>query len=90
MSMLKPKPPRVHWDAETGWVIDTNFSLSFGMLKSCVEYTRKVQTDRLRTMPLGDRRDQMELAPPQLSALTIRINLLPKSDIEPERVLFGR
>lgn len=81
--------PRVHWDAVSGWVVDTPISLSKRQLKACVDWTVKIQSERIRSMPHGDRREQAVAALKRLSVDTLKVNLLPESGYSGgERVLY--
>ena len=83
------KPPRVHWDAVAGWVVDTDLDLMPHELQACVNFTRKVQTDRILAMPRGDRREQAERALSELSVGTLRQNVRPASPWERDRIVFS-
>lgn len=83
--MLKP---RVHWDINAGWTIDTPVPLSKAQLVGVVAWTKKVQSQRLLDKS-GDVREQMERALAALSPATLKVNLLPESGLSVgERVLY--
>lgn len=80
--------PRVHWDVNTGWVVDTPIPLTAKQLAAIIAWTKKVQTQRLRDKT-GDVREQMEKALSMLSPTTLKVNLLPESGLSVgERVLY--
>lgn len=56
--------PRMHFDAERGWVVDTPIALTPMELQKCAIYTIKRQTDRIRSFGphQRDRRAQGEVA----------------------------
>lgn len=83
--MLKP---RVHWDAVQGWVIDTPIPLSGPQLVAIINWTKKVQGQRIRDK-VGETREQMEKALKALSLETLKVNLMPESGFSAgERVLY--
>jgi hypothetical protein len=82
--------PRVYWDIELGWTVDTPVALNSKQLEAVVAWTKKVQTSRLIDKS-GDTRDQMLKALQSLSPQTLKQNLLPESGFaNSERVLFKR
>lgn len=80
--------PRVHWDVAAGWVVDTSFPLSKPQLQAVVDWTKKVQSQRLLGK-CGDAREQMSRALATLSIHTLKVNLIPESGLaDGERVLY--
>lgn len=84
----KAAAPRVHWDAALGWVVDSRFALNRLQLQACVDFTRKYQTERIRSMPPGDRKDQAKKALATLSVETLKLNLLPADPLGEDRILY--
>ena len=80
--------PRVHWDAALGWVVDTRIPLGPRALQACVDFTMRMQIDRLRAMSPGDKRRQMAEALKSLSVQTLKVNLLTRDPIGDERILY--
>lgn len=50
---------RLHWDANEGWILDVPFPLTRKMLEHVAKWAFKVQLDRWRALPHGDRRDEL-------------------------------
>lgn len=87
--IAKPKAPRVHWDAEQGWVVDTQIALSPAQLQRVIAHTKRIQSERVLAMPRGDRKDQATQALKSLSLRSLKVNLLPESGYsEGERELY--
>lgn len=85
----KTRPPRVHWDAVNGWVVDTQIALTRQQLFAVVAHTKKIQHERIRAMPAGDRREQAVAAIKNLTPATLKVKLLPQSGYsDGERELF--
>lgn len=84
----KPMALRVHWDAVVGWVVDTRIALIPSQLQACVDFTRKYQTERICSMPFGDRKDQAKKALATLSVKSLKVNLLPVEEWSDERILY--
>lgn len=88
MSLTKSQAPRVHWHPVNGWLVDTVFPMTRAQLKVCIDYTRKVQAQRIAGMPRGELREQAEKALLALSVNTIRQNLQSKSPWERDKIAF--
>lgn len=58
----RPQPPRMHWDEKDGWTLDVQFALSPAQIQACVDYTLKVQADRVLCMMPGDRKEHASRA----------------------------
>lgn len=86
--MIQPKPPRVIFDAATGWRILTTFALSQAQVAACVAHARAVQGKRARQLSPGDHRDHIIRALAVLDAGTIQQEILPASAWERERNIF--
>jgi hypothetical protein len=52
----------MHWDEKDGWMLDVPFALSPVQVKACVDYTLKMQADRILCMMPGDRKEQASRA----------------------------
>ncbi len=50
---------RLHWDAAEGWVVDVPAALSRPMLDRLVAWALPRQRDRWRSLPTGDKRDEL-------------------------------
>lgn len=82
--------PRMHWDAETGWVCDVSLALPATAVQAIVDYTLKVQCDRIRGMLNGDRKDQAIAATRQLIEQGWRCvtqNIIPRYH-DSEKVIY--
>jgi len=59
--IIRPQDFRVHWDAEHGWLIDvrvTGISLTAMQIDHIRQWAHARQTDRWRSLPPGDRKDE--------------------------------
>jgi hypothetical protein len=56
------KPLRLHWDAETGWVIDTPTGLSQPQIDRIVAWSLPKQIDRWRSLPPSEKKVELESA----------------------------
>jgi len=83
------RPPRVHYSDDHGWLVDTQFPMTGLMLKACIDFTRKVQAQRIMNMPIGPMRDRAAEALKKLSVTTLRQNLQTKSPWEKERTAYA-
>lgn len=81
------KPPRVHWSPAHGWVVDTVVGLDPRTIEAVVAYAKRMQLDRVRSWPHGDRREIAMRALAQLTPASIRQNLLPAHPWEQDRIL---
>lgn len=86
--MIKPRPPRVHWHPTHGWIVDTIVGLEGVVLAAVVAYAKRMQADRVRSWPRGDRRDDAERALAQLTVENIRQNILPAHPWEQDRIIL--
>lgn len=84
--MLRPTPPRVFWDEQEGWTIETTFALSKGELLACVNYTRRIQEGRAKGMR-GDKREQALKALSALSVDTLKQRVIAAPN--QERTLYS-
>lgn len=85
----KPRAPRIHWDVEKGWVVDSQISLNRRQLHAIVKHTKKIQSERILAMAPGDKKEQATAALKALTVGAIRVNLLPESGFsQGERELY--
>lgn len=70
---------RLHWDAKEGWVVDTDIALSDFQLKKICDWATPRQVDRWRSLPPGEKKDELGKA----------IKLLQKGAIR-QRVVYDR
>lgn len=68
-------PLRVYWDEQNGWTVDTPIALSRPQADAVVAWTKKIQGERVKSMR-GDKREQAEKALRNLTAKTLKQNLL--------------
>lgn len=59
---MKPLSPRLHWDAESGWVVDTDVLLPRSAMARLLAWAVPRQQDRVMALPPGDRREQAAAA----------------------------
>lgn len=85
--LTKAQAPRVHYTAH-GWLVDTVFPMTPRQLQVCIDYTRKVQQQRINGMPLGDQREQAQLALDTLSVKTIKQNLQTRNPWERDKIAY--
>ncbi len=60
--MIAPKPVRLHWDSERGWIVDVPVAVSSAQLAQIAAWAVPRQIDRWRTLPAGDRKTELERA----------------------------
>ena len=65
------KQVRAYWDADLGWTIEVPFGLTRPQAEAAVTWIKKVQAERIRSMPHGDRREQASEALKTLTAVTL-------------------
>lgn len=76
MSIYQPRPMRLHWDAENGWLIDVPTTLTNEQLGRIVKWALPRQIDRWRSLPHGEKREQLAGAIKDLQAGKIHQCLL--------------
>ncbi len=62
MPPMRPISPRLHYDASTGWVVDTDVLLPRSAMARLLAWAVPKQQDRVLAMPPGDRREQATAA----------------------------
>lgn len=87
--MHRASAPRVHYHDQHGWRVDTQFPMTKLMLKACIDFTAKVQRQRISNMPVGPQRDRCVEALKKLSVETIRQVIVPKAPWEQERTMYA-
>jgi len=75
--------PRMWWNG-TEWLIDTETALTSGEMLRCIEYTKKVQSDRHRTLRPGPMKDECLLTIQALETCKVTQNIVGTGD----KVLF--
>jgi beta-phosphoglucomutase-like phosphatase (HAD superfamily) len=83
------RAPRVHYSDQHGWLVDTQFPMTRLMLQACVDFTTKVQKQRISNMFIGMQRDRAAAALKKLSVETIQQNLQPMNAWDQERTAFA-
>lgn len=86
-NISKSQAPRIHY-TDHGWLVDTVFPMTPRQLKVCIDYTRKVQQQRINGMPLGELRDNSQKALDSLSAATIKQNLQTRNPWERDKIAY--
>ena len=76
-----------HFDVQEGWICETPFVLNPVQLAAAIRYTVKVQRDRIKTWPAGDRKSQAEIALSQLTPTSVRQRMVPSQN-NVETVLY--
>lgn len=74
--MIPPKNVRLHWDDKNGWILDVPWVLPDDFLRKVVSYSIPKQVDRWRSLPTGEKRDDLGLAIQSLKRLEIRQNVV--------------
>ena len=69
--MLRPTPPRIFWDAQEGWTVETTFALTQQELLACIQHAHRVQAGRIKGMQ-GDKKEQAQRALSDLSLKTLK------------------
>lgn len=64
--------PLIKWTPESGWVAIVTATLPAGAVVKAMEYALGVYTQRLRGVPMGERRDQMTRAVARLRTMVER------------------
>jgi hypothetical protein len=73
--------PRMWWAGdEKGWVIDTEIALTNGEVLRCVEFTKRVQKDRFKTLRPGPMKDECMRTVMALSAMKVTQNIVGTGD----------
>lgn len=60
--LLTATPPRLHWDAEHGWLLDVDTALPPPAIDKVVRWALPRQIDRWRGLMPGDRKEQLAAA----------------------------
>jgi hypothetical protein len=88
--MIPPKNIRLHWDAEKGWLLDVPWGVSESMLRRVAEYAVPRQIDRWKSLPPGDKKEDLKLAIQKLQRFEIKQNIVgPRGDGLGDLVLFS-
>ncbi|HEV8642073.1 MAG TPA: hypothetical protein VGV13_13315 [Methylomirabilota bacterium] len=67
---------RLHWDAEHGWLLDVPVTLGREQLRRIAAWALPKQIDRYRSLPPGDRKDDLGRAIERLGRSEIRQRLV--------------
>jgi hypothetical protein len=77
--------PRMWWGGDKkGWIIDTEVALTNAEVLRCVEFTARVQADRLRTLAPGTVKDECRRTIEALKTMKVTQNIVGSGD----KVLF--
>lgn len=80
---------RLHWDAQAGWYLDVPAALSRPALQRVIDWALPRQIDRWRSLPVGDRRDQLATAIQQLQDGLVEQRLVgSRGDGQGDLVMF--
>jgi len=63
---------RLHWDAVIGWIVDVDVALDACQLKKICDWAIPRQIDRWRSLPLGEKKTELEVAIKKLQAYKIQ------------------
>lgn len=74
--MIPPRNIRLHWDAEAGWVLDVPWNLPEDFVQRTARYAVPKQIDRWRSLPLGEKKTELEAAIKLLQAGKITQNIV--------------
>jgi hypothetical protein len=74
--MIPPKNLRLHWDAEHGWMLDVPFMLPDEVVRRVVRFSFPKQLDRFRSLPPGEKREQLKGALEKLQRFEVRQNIV--------------
>lgn len=53
---------RLHWDSEIGWILDVPILLPDHVVSSSIKWAIPLQVDRYRSLPIGDKKDELKKA----------------------------
>ncbi|GEM_PF-6396286 len=67
---------RLHWDAERGWVLDVPTVIAQAQLRRVAQWALPRQIERWRSLPPGDRKDELGRAIEQLKQMRITQRLI--------------
>ncbi len=84
------KSIRVYWDDALGWTIEVPFALSRPQAEAAVAWVKKIQSERIRSMPYGDRKEQAAKALASLTATSLHQRVLAKPQTEFSLVTPGK
>lgn len=81
---------RLHWDAKQGWLLDVPFALPAHSLKQVVSWALPRQVSRLRSLPPGEKKDELTRALKLLQAGEVQQNVVgDRGDGKGDLLLFS-
>lgn len=87
--MIPPKNLRLHYDAERGWLLDVPWLLPTSVVRRVVELAVPKQIDRWRSLPAGEKRDDLKNAIEKLQFFAVQQNVVgTRGDGTGDLVLF--
>ena len=81
MGIYRPEPMRLHWDAEHGWLVDVPTALTDRQLQGIIDWSVPKQIDRWRSLPVGEKKDQLKSAIEELQAGKLRQRVLDQHGV---------
>lgn len=78
----RPRPLRLHWDAERGWLLDAQCTLAPAELQRIIEWALPRQIERLKSLPAGDKRTELEKAIVDLRAGKVVVVADPRHEMK--------
>lgn len=84
------KNMRLHWDAESGWLLDVPLYLPNHVLAQVIKWAYPRQLNRLRSLPPGDKRDELERVLPLLKDGKLKQRVVgTRGDSKGDLVIFS-
>lgn len=80
--------PRIYHHREHGWIIETPIGLSPTELDRAIQFHKKVQLDKVRSMKSGDERDRAIRLLELLTTDSIRQSVRPAQDWMQDRIIY--
>lgn len=74
----------MRWHGDLGWSIDSPKGMTPTEIQRCIDFTLKVQFDRYKALPLGDKKDECLKTMHDLRTHKVHVNIAGTG----ERVLF--
>lgn len=90
MLSIPPKNLRLHWDAQQGWILDVPWLLPAAAVRNAAGLAVKKQIDRWRSLPLGEKKDELKEAIEKLQRGEVQQRVVgPKGDGKGDLLLFS-
>ena len=80
-----PRPYRLHWDREIGWILDVDMLLSDHAIQKVLDWALPKQIERFHGLAPGDRKDDLKAAIKVLEQARTRPDLIKQNLINPRR-----